>query len=99
IIAGLILGKFLGIVGACFIMVRMKWATLPVGVVWRHIIGVGFLAGVGFTMSLFITNLAFDQSSLNTLARTGILVGSLIAGVTGFLVLKFTKNNKVSPRL
>jgi NhaA family Na+:H+ antiporter len=69
----------------------MKWAQLPESLNWRHIIGVAFLGGIGFTMSLFITNLAFQDEELNLYSKTGILVGSLIAGIVGFVVLRTSK--------
>lgn len=91
VIAGLFLGKSIGIVGACWIAVKMKWAVLPESLNWRHIIGVAFLGGIGFTMSLFITNLAFQDDALNLYSKTGILIGSLLAGIVGFLVLRTSK--------
>jgi NhaA family Na+:H+ antiporter len=91
VIAGLVLGKSVGIIGACWITVKMKWAQLPESLNWGHIIGVGFLGGIGFTMSLFITNLAFQDEELNLYSKTGILVGSLIAGIVGFVVLRTSK--------
>jgi NhaA family Na+:H+ antiporter len=89
--AGLFLGKSLGIIGACWIAIKMKWAQLPVATNWRHIIGVGFLGGIGFTMSLFITNLAFQDDALVLYSKTGILIGSLMAGIVGFAVLRTSK--------
>lgn len=86
--AGLIVGKFIGVTGTVFVMTRLKLAPLPNQANWRHIIGIGLLAGVGFTMSLFITNLAFKDDTLNNLAKAGILIASLIAGLTGFLILR-----------
>jgi NhaA family Na+:H+ antiporter len=91
VIAGLVLGKSVGIIGACWITVKMKWAQLPESLNWGHIIGVGFLGGIGFTMSLFITNLAFQDEELNLYSKTGILVGTLIAGIVGFVVLRTSK--------
>jgi len=91
VITGLFLGKSIGIIGACWFAIKMKWAELPESLNWRHIIGVGFLGGIGFTMSLFITNLAFQDDTLNLYSKTGILIGSLVAGVVGFLVLRTSK--------
>lgn len=93
VIAGLFLGKSIGIFSLCWITVKMKWAQLPESITWRHIIGIGFLGGIGFTMSLFITNLAFEDQTLNLYSKTGILVGSLLSGITGFLVLKTSKKS------
>lgn len=90
--AGLLAGKFIGVAGAVFLMTKLKLAALPKNTTRRHIIGIGFLAGVGFTMSLFITNLAYQDVILNNLAKAGILIASLIAGLTGFLILRTGKS-------
>lgn len=85
---GLLLGKVVGVSLFSWLSVRIGWAQLPTGVSWTQIIGVGFLAGIGFTMSLFITNLAYvDAAEINS-SKIGIVVGSIIAGVIGFIVLK-----------
>jgi Na+:H+ antiporter, NhaA family len=91
-LVGLLVGKFIGVVGFSWLMVKLKWATLPNDVHWRHIIGAGFLAGIGFTMSLFVTNLAFADAALINQAKLGILVASLIAGIAGFLILRKESN-------
>jgi NhaA family Na+:H+ antiporter len=88
IIAGLIVGKQLGITFFTWLNVRLGLATLPEGVTWRHIYGVGWLTGMGFTMSLFIAGLAFGVSPLLDTAKIGILVASAIAGVVGWLILR-----------
>lgn len=90
---GLIAGKFLGIVGISWLCVKFKIARLPAAVSWKHIIGVGFLAGIGFTMSLFIANLAFTDKALIDQAKLGIMAASLVAGITGYLVLRSSKIN------
>jgi NhaA family Na+:H+ antiporter len=84
VVIGLLVGKPVGIVGASWLAVRMETAQLPRGVRWSHLVGVGCLAGIGFTMSLFITDLAFahDESSIS--AKLGILVASAIAGALGW---------------
>jgi NhaA family Na+:H+ antiporter len=88
IIAGLVLGKPIGIVSFSWLAVRMGLATLPSGVSWRRITGLACLAGIGFTMSLFIAGLAFaDEAELKT-AKLAILTASLIAGVGGWLMLR-----------
>jgi NhaA family Na+:H+ antiporter len=89
VIGGLFLGKFIGITVMCWIMTKLKLAELPKGVVWSHLIGVAFLGGIGFTMSIFITNLAFVDATLILLSKAGILVASLLAGLTGFVILRF----------
>lgn len=88
IITGLVVGKFAGITGTCFLLVRTKLSPLPTDVTWRHILGTGFLAGIGFTMSLFITNLAFNEAAYDSLAKGGIFFASLLAGLLGFLILR-----------
>jgi len=84
---GLVLGKQLGVMLASWIPVRLGWAELPAGVSWKQLYGVSWLAGIGFTMSLFITNLAFADPRLVEQAKTGILLASLIAGAVGYRLL------------
>ncbi|MCJ8166120.1 Na+/H+ antiporter NhaA [Pontibacter sp. E15-1] len=88
VILGLVLGKFIGIVGVSKIIIKLKLAELPEGLNWRHIYGVALLAGVGFTMSLFITDLAFVSLEHIIQAKIGIFVASTICGISGFLVLR-----------
>jgi NhaA family Na+:H+ antiporter len=90
IIAGLILGKPLGVALLCFVAVATGTCRLPADLNWRHVIGAGFLGGIGFTMSIFITNLAFvgDAENVNA-SKMAILVASLTAGAVGFLWLRF----------
>lgn len=89
---GLIAGKTVGIFLAVLIAVRLGMARLPEGATWTQMLGVSMLCGIGFTMSLFIAGLAFEGDSVRiaTESRLGILVGSLIAGVAGYLLLRFT---------
>jgi NhaA family Na+:H+ antiporter len=90
VILGLVLGKQLGVTLAARLAVRSGVTELPEGVSWRHIYGSGWLAGIGFTMSLFVADLAFadpGEAALLTAAKLGILVASLIAGVGGWLLL------------
>ena len=84
---GLVVGKPAGIVCCSWLAVRLRLASLPDQVVWRQILGAGALGGIGFTMSIFIASLAFTEQPLLELAKLGIFVGSLVAGVTGFLFL------------
>jgi len=84
---GLLLGKPIGITLASWLAVRMELAQLPAGVGWMHILGVGFLGGIGFTMALFIAQLAYNDYTLN-FAKMGVLLGSTVAGVIGFLLLR-----------
>jgi NhaA family Na+:H+ antiporter len=91
IAVGLIGGKFLGISLLSRIMVRFKLAALPDGVGWNHIYGVAFLAGIGFTMSMFISELAFEVDEYKQIAKVGIMCASLIAAVVGMVWLSRTK--------
>jgi NhaA family Na+:H+ antiporter len=88
IIAGLFLGKPLGIVLFCFLAVKAGICRLPFGVSWHHIIGAGTLAGIGFTMSIFITLLAFTNEADIVGSKMAILIASIMAGITGFMILK-----------
>jgi NhaA family Na+:H+ antiporter len=92
IAAGLFFGKQVGIMLLCWLAFRLRLATLGGGVRWRHIYGVSLLCGVGFTMSLFIAALAFGQEApaFAGLERLGVLAGSLMAGLAGYLVLRQT---------
>ena len=88
IFAGLFVGKPLGIVLFCSIAVAAGFARLPEDINWRHIIGAGFLGGIGFTMSIFITLLAFDNAELIQTSKITILISSFCAALTGYLVLR-----------
>ena len=72
-----------------WIAVRTGAATLPSDLTWRTIFSVGWLAGIGFTMSLFVGDLAFKSGAALDQAKMGILVGSLVAGLTGYLLLRW----------
>lgn len=86
---GLILGKQLGITLFSWLAVRSGLAAIPSRVSWRQIYGAGWLGGIGFTMSIFIASLAFDDDPrILSIAKIGILTASLIAGASGFLILK-----------
>jgi len=90
IIAGLILGKVIGIFGASWLAIKLKIATLPQGSSMSQIFGVAFLGGIGFTMSIFVADLAFLNSpELIFQAKVGILAASLFAGLFGFFWLKY----------
>jgi len=90
VLAGLIVGKPLGIAGFTWFVVKMGWADLPTGLNMKHIFGVGLLGGIGFTMSIFIADLGFVGLAQDLLmAKTGILLASAIAGFGGFFWLMF----------
>jgi NhaA family Na+:H+ antiporter len=92
IIAGLLLGKALGVFVTVFLVTRMGWTTLPGGASWSSMLGVALLCGVGFTMSLFIASLAFEgmANEYAVQTRLGILAGSLASALLGYLVLRAT---------
>lgn len=90
----LIFGKITGIFLFAYLAVKLRLADLPTDIKWKHIFGVGMLGGIGFTMSLFISNLAYANVILLNQAKLGILLGSFVAAVGGFIFLKFTLNNK-----
>jgi Na+:H+ antiporter, NhaA family len=88
VVLGLVVGKVVGITGASAIATATGLGRLPLGAGWRHIIGVAAVAGIGFTVSLFITELAFTQARLAEEAKVGILIASVVAAVIGFLILR-----------
>jgi NhaA family Na+:H+ antiporter len=88
IVAGLVVGKQLGVTLLAWLAVRTGISELPEGVTWRHVYGAGWLAGIGFTMSLFISDLAFASGSLLDTAKLGILAASVIAGLVGWAILR-----------
>ncbi|QSX34701.1 Na+/H+ antiporter NhaA [Shewanella avicenniae] len=89
---GLLLGKPLGVMLFSFVAVKLRWAELPEGIGWRHIAPVAVMCGIGFTMSMFIASLAFEHGGViyGDLARLGILMGSMVAAVVGYLWLSKT---------
>lgn len=95
IIIGLVLGKPLGIFLFSFISVSLGICTLPKGLKWKNIVGVGLLAGIGFTMSIFITILAFEDQITIDNSKIVIMIASVIAGLLGFLYLKYTLPAKI----
>lgn len=90
ILAGLVIGKPLGIWLFSFIGVGLGLCVLPTELKWKNIIGAGFLAGIGFTMSIFITLLAFDKEEVVNNSKIAILIASVVAGAIGFLLLRLT---------
>ncbi len=87
VISGLLIGKFIGVVGVSTLMIKLKLADLPETINLRHLYGAGILASIGFTMSLFITNLAFINPEFIIQAKLGIFTVSLFSGILGFLIL------------
>ncbi|HEX7027816.1 MAG TPA: Na+/H+ antiporter NhaA [Gammaproteobacteria bacterium] len=102
IAAGLFFGKQLGVFGFCWLAVRLRITKLPEGINWGNLYGVSLLCGVGFTMSLFIGTLAFENTGQNLLfdERLGIIIGSLLSACAGFVVLhKVLPSSPKKPRL
>ena len=95
IMAGLVIGKPLGIFLFSFIGVGLGFCALPTDLKWKNIIGAGFLGGIGFTMSIFITLLAFDNADIVNNSKIAILIASLIAGTIGFLWLRLTLKTQI----
>ncbi len=90
VMVGLVLGKQIGITLATWLAVRFGVAEKPSEIGWKQIYGAGWLAGIGFTMSLFITTLAFNDPLMVTQAKIGILAASLVAGIVGYVLLRTT---------
>jgi len=88
VLLGLLVGKPVGIVGMAFLFTKLGWSRLGQGVTWSHMIGIGIMAGLGFTMSIFISELAFQGSPMHYEAKLGILFASVIAGPSGFFLLR-----------
>lgn len=87
IMGGLFLGKPIGILLACWILVKLKWGELPRNTTWTQLAGIGVLAGIGFTMSIFITMLAFNDPASQDMAKSGVLVVSVLAMIVGYIWL------------
>lgn len=98
IAAGLFFGNQIGIFGFCWIAIKLGISKLPDSANWVQLYGVAALCGIGFTMSLFIGSLAFEQGGIDNTVdnRLGILFGSLISGIVGYLVLRYATNNSNS---
>lgn len=97
---GLFIGKQIGIFGFCWLFIKLKITELPKGMNWWTLYGTSVLCGIGFTMSLFIGSLAFEETGVNLLfdERLGIILGSLLSGILGFVILNASlKPNKSNP--
>ena len=91
---GLIFGKVIGISLFTYIAIQLKWSAMPTHCNAKHIIGAGFLAGIGFTMSIFIALLSFSDLQTQTTAKLAILAASIISGIIGFAILRSTKDSE-----
>jgi len=89
VILGLVIGKPVGIVAMSWLALRLRVAHLPEGVTWLHVVGAGVLGGIGFTVSLFVANLAFSDAALVTEAKIAIIIASAFAGAAGYALLRF----------
>jgi Na+:H+ antiporter, NhaA family len=89
---GLFFGKQIGIFGLCLIAVKLKFTALPKGISWLTLYGISALCGIGFTMSLFVGSLAFEETGVNLLfdERLGIILGSLASGILGYFILAYS---------
>tara|TARA_R110002167_G_scaffold366284_2_gene594386 strand:+ start:115862 stop:117028 length:1167 start_codon:yes stop_codon:yes gene_type:complete len=85
---GLLVGKQVGVFGVCYLLVKSGVAKLPYGANWTHVWGIACLAGIGFTMSLFIGGLSFESQELMNQVRIGVLSGSVISGIMGYVILR-----------
>jgi NhaA family Na+:H+ antiporter len=99
---GLLIGKMIGIFGVSSLLIKLKWVPSPEGVTYKHLLGMGFIAAIGFTMSLFINELAFSPlgevgSQYIAQAKIGIIIASVIGGFTGFFLLKSIKKPEKVP--
>jgi NhaA family Na+:H+ antiporter len=94
IIAGLVVGKFMGIFLVSYLAVKAGWARLSSELRWAHVLGISFLGGIGFTMSIFITNLAFNDPDVITASKMSILLASCLAALIGLVILKKVVPNK-----
>ena len=90
IAVALLAGNAIGVFGMTWLAVRLGIGQLPSGVTWRHVLGVAFLAGIGFTVAIFISGIAFDDPALVNQAKMGIFGASLLAGAIGYLFLRIT---------
>ena len=96
VIAGLVLGKQSGIMLATWLVTRLGLALLPTGLTLRHVYGVSWLAGIGFTMAIFVAGLAFPDADRLSAAKVGIIAASTIAGTVGFVLLRIVSNRRAS---
>lgn len=99
IILGLLLGKPLGIFLFSYLLIKLKWGSLPMGIKLKHLTGAGILGGIGFTMSIFIANLAFENSNTIQFSKIAILTGSAIAAIVGLIWLRLSLAKDIKQEL
>jgi NhaA family Na+:H+ antiporter len=95
ILLGLFVGKPIGVFTFSWLSVKLGLASLPSRANWKHIIGLGFLAGIGFTMSIFVTMLSLDKPEFQIEAKFSILVASVLSGITGYIFLNLLHSKKI----
>lgn len=95
---GLLVGKIVGVFSFTWLAVRFKVGVLPAGTSWSHVLGLAAISGIGFTVALFVTGLAFNSADLINMAKIGIFIGSGLAGLIGFIVLRMTQKPQDAPR-
>ncbi len=83
---GLVVGKLIGIFAFPYLLVKSGLASMTENITWKHLAGIGLLAGIGFTMSMFISNLAFADAALVTTSKLSILIASTLAAIGGVLI-------------
>ena len=97
IMMGLFIGKQVGVFGFSWVAIKLGWAKLPKDGTWMQLYGVSVLTGIGFTMSLFVDSLAYDDTKIYHYAdKLAILLGSLLSGILGYIILKMAKPSKQS---
>lgn len=94
VVLGLLIGKPIGVVGFTYLAVKFKWVAKPSEISWSDIVAVGFLAGIGFTMSIFITHLAFEDESLIAAVKLGVFFASFIAAVIGVILIMISAKKR-----
>lgn len=93
---GLIVGKTVGVFAATWLAVKTGVGRMPTGATWRQVLGLGMCAGIGFTVALFVTGLAFDQPDLTDQAKVGILAASTVAGIVGYVWLRLSPSSETT---
>ena len=91
---GLIIGKQLGIFGAVFAMVKCGLVPMPTEANWKHVYGTAIVCGIGFTMSIFVSILAFEPGHAQEMAKGGVILGSLISSLFGYIFLRLVGANR-----
>ena len=99
IAAGLFFGKQIGVMGLTALGVMTKLCKLPEQVSWKQYYGMALITGIGFTMSLFIGTLAFDDVEHQTAVRFGVLIGSAVSGLLGYVVLRITSKKPLEQNI